>query len=317
MKKPHRPRRLFFALFLLCCAACAVFFSRRPVLLILDGPFVVLYGEGRLKARSFITGLSLFRPVKTVLLSDAIGPDGVALAAADRAKKPYAALFPGRYREGAELYAAQRPLTHTIVLLEPGIKAPPTGDRPEGAGNGSFGGPGDGEAPQGYPRFLERDLRADLYRAGLAAALLAQDREGLTACLTGPGMGDTEKEAFALGMAGVSGEVRYISSELELPPDETLAAAVFFGPAERLFMRKAPYPVVLFTWMDLSLAPDNVAVVFDDSLPSLAVRAVKMAALDRTGEGPAASIPASIHIIQKNAGKPLLSLSRQKPPENY
>jgi hypothetical protein len=284
---------------LLVCAVAAVFFCRGPVLLVADGPFAVLYGDGRLRAGAFASALRLFRPVKLVLLSDAIGADGVALAVADRAARPYAALFPGRYREGAELYAAQRPLARTLVLLEPGE---PDGEAGEGPANGGA-------------RCLARDLRTDLYRAGLAAAALARGRGGVIVCITGPGLGAPEEEAFVLGVqteAGPSeapGEIRYISPDGELPPDETLGAVVFFGPSARFFQRRASFPAVLFGWTDSAVVPGNVAVIFDDSLPALAVQAL--------GEAGGGGLAATVRILRKNAGNgvSLGGLSRKKPPE--
>jgi hypothetical protein len=300
-KVPFGGRRWLFMLPLLLCAAFVVFFFRRPVLLVSDAPFAVLYGAGRLRVRSLVTALGLFRPVKLVTLSDAISPEGIALAAADRAAEPYAALFPGRYREGAELYALRRPLARTIVLLEPGEKAPENGD--QGLENPENGG----------IHYLERDLKGDLYRAGLVAAALAQNREGLIACVTGPGLGSAEEAAFAQGIrSGSSGEIRYISPYGELPPGETLAAVVFFGPSERFFQGRAPYPAVLFSWMDGALAADNIAVVFDDALPSLALRAVKMA-----GSGEGGGIRAEPRVLRGNAGKgvSLEGLFRKNPLE--
>jgi hypothetical protein len=295
-------RRWVFAPLLLFCAVFAVFFSRRPVLLIADGPFAVLYGAGRLRASSLLAALGLFRPVKLVMLSDAVGADGIALAAADRAAGPYAALFPGRYREAAELYAPQRPLTRTVVLLEPGEKRPETGVQ-------------DGENPEkGGVYYLERDIKSDLYRAGLAAAALAKNREGLVACVTGPGLGAAEEAAFALGVSsGLAGEIRYISPYGDLPPEENLAALVFFGSSERFFQLRSLCPAVLFSWIDGDAAAGNIAVIFDDSLPSLAVRAVKMAVSGGTG-----GIQARPRILRKNIEKGVSLgglLKKSLPPE--
>jgi hypothetical protein len=291
----------------LLCVAGAVFFCRGPVLLVADGPFAVLYGAGRLRAGAAVAALRLFRPVKLVLLADTVGPDGAALAVADRAERPYAALFPSRYREGAELYAVQRPLARILVLLEPGERAPGAGEAGQGPENGG-------------PRYLARDLRTDLYRAGLAAAALARDRGGAIVCVTGPGLGAPEEEAFALGVragagfAEAPGEIRYVSPDGELPPDETLGAVVFFGPSARFFQRRASFPAVLFSWMDSALVPGTIAVLFDDSLPALAVQAVKRA--DRDGEG--GGLAAAVRVLGKNAGKGsgLGGLSRKKLPDS-
>jgi hypothetical protein len=293
IRKGFLPGRVFAPL-LLFCAVFVVFFVRSPVLLVADGPFAVVYGAGRLRAASFAAALRLFRPVHLVLLADTIGPDGVALAAADRAAKPYAALFPGRYREGAELYASQRPQTRTIVLLEPGDARDVQ----------------DPEIPEnGGVQYLERDLRTDLYRAGLVAAALAKDRGGSIVCITGPGLGAGEEEAFAQGVqASPSGEIRYISPEGELPPDETVGAVVFFGPSARFFQRRVSCPAVLFSWTDSAVVPDNIAVLFDDSLPALAVQALA------AKEG---GLSASPRILRRNAvkGVSLRGLLQKKPPE--
>jgi hypothetical protein len=292
---PFTGRRIFLAL-LLPLAAGAVFFSRGPVLLVADGPFADLYGAERLKVSLWLSALRLFRPVRLVMLSDAIGSDGIALAAADRAEKPYAAVFPGRYREGAELYARRRPRAHTIVLLEPG----------EGTG-GEQASPG-GDSPEAQAvRCFTRDLKTDLYRAGFAARELARGRDGVLVCVTGPGMGETEKAAFKEG-AGSQAALRYISPEEELPPEDFIAAAVFFGHSERFFEEDASYPAVLFTWMDRILAPDNVAVIFDDSLPALAVSAVRRAV---SGGG---ELPAAPRVIKNNPGKALKGIARKKAP---
>ena len=172
---------------------CCRFACRRPVILLGDRAFTLLYGENRTRFRHLTLSLALFRPVLTVETAPGAGPDLAARAAAARSRRPLAVFFPYRYREGARRYLAERPGAAVFIL---GGRNPP--DRPAAAlsagpnGMGDFAGPGGVSGAEGggppEPRWICTDVRTDDVRASAlaerAGARIARSREDFTA--TGP-----------------------------------------------------------------------------------------------------------------------------------
>ncbi|MDR2470553.1 MAG: hypothetical protein LBD09_00395 [Treponema sp.] len=168
----RRAARAGLAAAALAVLGAAVFTGRRPVILLEDRPFILLYGENRALFRRLALSLVLFRPVLTVEIAAGAGPDTAARAAAARSRRPRAVFFPYRYREGARRYLAERPGFPVFIL---GGRNPP--DRPPSGAVPGAAGP--------EPRWVCTDTRTDELRAGVLAersgARVVRSREDFAA----------------------------------------------------------------------------------------------------------------------------------------
>jgi hypothetical protein len=198
--------------------------------------------------------LRLFRPVKTVAVAETAGPDMVVFAVEERAKSPYAALFPFRYYEGARRYGEKYPGLPVLVL----------------GGRGRSGPAGEG------PVFVSTDTETDYYRAGLAAALFAEQKPGKVLFFQDETLIAPGRDAFQTGLrAGGHGEAPlYLGTYTEYTEWQDAACAVLAVQAPSFLERPPPIPVILFSWVDPALTPAAVKVIFDDSPWALAFRAL-------------------------------------------
>jgi len=233
-----------------CLILVAVFFIRKPVVLITDNPFNQLYGEGRARFEKYALSIRLFRQVKTISIAEGAGPDLVAQAAESLSGRPLVVFFPYRYREGARRYLKDKPGAAAAVL----------------------GGRSRREAAKGEeePFWFYTDTVADLYRAGILAGELAlQDTEGGTAALYQSGLSEEEKTAFRQGVKDQGWEDNPLitSNNSELASrflGKGIACLVLLRKGDsRLFEDSGS--LVLFTWADPTLMPGKTAVIFDDS----------------------------------------------------
>jgi len=246
-----RPVQVFLALVFLGLIATAVFYVRKPVVMVTDGPFNLLYGEKRARNTQFSLSLRSFRPIKTITVADGAGPDLVAQAAASLSQRPHGVFFPYRYREGARRYLKDHPGSPVVIL---GGR-----NRPENKG----------EPAATDPWWFCTDTLEDLYRAGfLAGEFALQDPEGGGAALYQDGIGDTERTAFSRGLSeqGWEGTPFYSSS-----PDgasrflkERNTCLVLLKKGDSRFFEESG-AIVLFTWVDPALTPQKTTAVFDDS----------------------------------------------------
>jgi hypothetical protein len=212
----------------------AVFLCRRPVVLVGDRTFNLIYGEKRSRTRQLVLSVLLFRPVRTVTLAAGAGPDLAAQAAAGRSRRPRGVFFPYRYREGARRYLRDRPGAPVVVL----------GGRPAD----TLPEPGEGIL------WLYTDTLTDMYRAGAIAGALAG--EGVPA-LYRDGLSEAERTAFSRGLDR--------EGFLFSGPVRDAACVVLGGRGDEYFREETAVPLVLFTWTDPALVPRTAAAVFDDS----------------------------------------------------
>jgi hypothetical protein len=223
--------------------ATAVFLCRRPVILVHDRAFNLLYGEKRSRSRQAALSAALFRPVRTVTLAEGAGPDLAAQAAASRSRRPYGVFFPYRYREGARRYLRDRPGAPVAVL---GGRPADSRGRAEKTGEGA------------EPLWLYTDTLTDMYRAGAFAAVLAGT--GVPA-LYRDGLTEAETTAFSRGLT----DQGWAGSPVFFGPVRSAACVVLGGRGDDYFQEESEAPLVLFTWTDPALIPRTAAAVFDDS----------------------------------------------------
>jgi hypothetical protein len=234
-------------------------------LLVLDEEFVLLYGSRRSSVKRAELSLRLFRRVAVARIAEGASPVVVAFAAAAAASGPYAALFPARYRQGAQRYAEQAPEVPVGVF-----------------GGGVLFRP---EENEGF-RFIETDKKADLYRAGRCAALFALRGGGGVLFFAGNLINRDDKAAFERGLRdqGFMDAPVFVDRGTEYALSEGLSCAVMTSPAENSLENNGDLPIILFSWIDPGLTAQGVKLIFDDSPWALALESAE--ALRTQGEMP-------------------------------
>ena len=273
-----------------------VFFSQSPVLIITDELFTTLYGEERADWQQFYAALSLFRPVKTVLVADGVGPDILVITLGETEENPYCVIFPRGYLTAAERYHMEFPEIPVIFL---------NGNTPISS------------LPISDDNFFiyNTDMESDMYRAGLIAGILTglninpgsekTDKEKTDKEKTDIEKTDinensdaageiTKKKIVVLGYnRSVQSSMRNIFSRglQEKNPESTVVFAnsstqiptidiscmVFAGACYDYLEKNPKIPLILFTWLDPVYTSNEAAVIFDDSPWALLVPAVRLA----------------------------------------
>jgi hypothetical protein len=264
MRVKHRIVMTILGAVLGCAALGVVLYRfRAPLLLVLDEEFIFLYGSRRSAVKKAELSLRLFRRVVVAQIAEGASPDVVAFAAAAAAARPYAALFPARYRQGALRYAEQAPGIPTGIL----------------GGGALFQ-----ETENRGPRFIETDKTGDLYRAGRCAALLARQRRGRILFFAGDLIDRNDRDAFARGLRdqGFAEAPLIVDRGTEHALPNRLSCVVMTSPAENFPENSEDIPTILFSWIDPGLTARSVKLIFDDSPWALALESAR--ALRRRGE---------------------------------
>ena len=236
---------------------CLVFFTRAPVLVVSDVSFISLYGVGRARQQRLRSSLALFRPVKPVVIADDAGDDIALFAIGEASSRPFCVLFPMRFADAAGLYKERFPEIPAIIL----------------EGRAAAGGTG------GEFFLLATDMEADFYRAGLAAAILDGDKNGIILVLLEDSMQNVGQAAFLRGLRdqGKAAEPLFFTSFSEISDLSGVSCVVLAGFGAEYLERNQEIPVILFTWLNTDLVPQNTVLVFDDSPWAQAVQASGMA----------------------------------------
>ena len=231
--------------------ALRVFYNRPPILIIMDIPFSALYGPERLERQSRCISLTFFRRVILVPVDESAAPELMALAVQDVFVSPWAVVFPYRYLEGARRYKEAIPGTLVLVV----------------------GGTGQSNA-EDFSLVLT-DTHTDLYRAGMAAALFTGEKRPLF--LSDGYLSDELREVFLQGLVdnGSLSEPVFMYASSAYPSWPEIGCVVVAGPAAAFAEQNLDIPVILFSWIDPSLTPGTVKLVFDDSHMTLALEALK------------------------------------------
>jgi len=242
---------IIIALLLISGFALRVFFSRPPVLIVTDISFSQLYGPERLERQIRRITASFFRQVIQVLVDESAGPELVAIAAEEASGEPWAVIFPYRYLEGARRYREAMPETQILVV--------------GGSSRSAVGG----------FSVVNTDTHTDLYRAGMAAALFTGEKTPLF--LSDGSLSDDLREVFQQGLTdnGCLLEPIFLNATSSYSYWTEIGCVVVAGPAARFAEQNMDIPIILFSWIDPSLTPGTVKIVFDDSHLTLAVEALR------------------------------------------
>jgi len=280
---------------LLFSVPAGVFFLRSPVLVVTDASFKQLYGSQRSTVALVRNSLLLFRRLIPVPVSEQAGPDIIALVVERAFYSPHAVLFPKRYFEGARMYRDRKPGVPVLVmwgrnplpqvfLQEPGIV------------------------------FVRTDNAADLYRAGLAAAVLARET-GELLFFTDGSLQDQYRQAFGRGLRdqGFPGDPVYLDAFIDHAFYDGIGCVVLVGPATGFLEQNLEIPVILFSWIDPARTPRTVKILFDDS--PLAQAAGALRAFPAEGEIflPSRAAVLSDRIEEREELRKLRALLRRSP----
>jgi len=88
-------------------APSLLFYIRTPVLVVIDAPFLALYGEKRARRQQLAASAGLFRRVRPVLVADGASPDILTEAVSEASSQPYCVIFQRRHLSAAERYHEQ------------------------------------------------------------------------------------------------------------------------------------------------------------------------------------------------------------------
>jgi len=273
------------------------FFRRPPLLVVTDASFRAVYGQQRLEKAEKALSNKLFRRIIPVYVDENAGEDQVSFAAEDAFQKPQAVLFPHRYMNGAGYYKESHP--NTPVFVTSGRNQSSSVNEPVS--------------------FVRTDIKTDLYRAGLCAALLAG--EGNILYISDETVPNENREIFIEGLRALDYEKnpnwgRYNTDFLQ---DSNLSCVVIAGPVGEFFEQRPDTPVILFSWADPDFTPRSVKVVFDDSPYTLALKKPKLFSSAKDGgEVFISSVPTVIkdRIDEKKVFKTLQSLVKREYQNN-
>ena len=226
--------------------------SRPPLLVVTDASFSQLYGPRRLRQREASLSASFFRQVIPVFVDESAASEIIAFAVEDAFEEPWAVVFPSRYTEGARRYREMKPETPVLVM----------GGTPRPDETGIS--------------FARTDTAADLYLAGMAAALLTGEKRPLI--FTDGYLADELRQAFSDGLReqGFPDEPVFWAASSNYSSYPDIGCIVVAGPAARFLEQNLDIPVILFTWADPAMTPRTVKLVFDDSPWTMAADALKL-----------------------------------------
>jgi hypothetical protein len=239
------------------------FFNRLPVLIVTDSSFTAVYGSRRVREIGSRLSRKLFRRLIPVYVDENAGPDIVSFVVEDAFQTPLAVFFPHRYMGGARYYKENHPETPVYVLS--GRNQSSTAEEPV--------------------YFVRTDIKTDLYRAGLCAALLAGEES--VVFVSNETVPDENKEAFAEGLRaqGYEGTPVYRNSNYNFSAGGDLGCAVIMGQAGDFFSKRPTTPVILFSWSDPGILTRSVKVIFDDSPYAIAYKGYSLISHGEKADG--------------------------------
>jgi len=231
-----------------------------------------LYGEDRIRRDAAGASFALFRPVKTVSVSNDAGDDIVPFAIAEVSSKPYCVIFPLRFSRSARLYREQNPEIPVIIL---------EGRYPEN------------ENPSGFALgantleyfIYKTDIESDFYRAAAAANAIDKGKSGKIVVFYDKDMPQA-RDAFLRGLyeQGNLLETMFLVSFSQYSESGELSCVIMAGSGHEFFERRTGTPVFMFSWLSPNYLPNDVVLVINDSPWVQVKQAVKLlSAGERTG----------------------------------
>jgi len=267
-----------------------IFVYRPPVLIVSDLSFYALYGSDRLRQRQREISAALFRRVIPVTVFEHAGPDHIAMAVADASRRPWAALFPFRYHEGARLYKMNNPEVTVVVIGGRNPKPPGLED------TGII--------------YVRTDVAKDLYRAGVSAAFFAGEQDIII--FDDEFFPEDNRASLRelLESRDFAGELEFRTQHMHIHSFDEIGSIIITGPASRSLDENIDTPVILFSWLDPILTPGTVKLIFDDSPWALAPEALRS-----KSEGevllPSMPIPVSDRITERRDFRKLGEIIRE------
>lgn len=238
---------------------------RKPVLIVTDQVFFSFYGEARIRRETRIASFSLFRKMLTVPVADDAGYDTVQFAIAEISSRPHCVIFPYRFGRAAGLYHEQTPGI-PIVLLE-----------------GMYG---ENELPIAFGSdpdeyyIYRTDIENDFFRAALAAADLDKVKNGTIVIFSDIRFQASLREAFSRASTHLERQLNtvFFTSFFQYSEISDISCVILAGAGTEFLENEEnnEVPVILFSWLDTSLMPENIVLVFNDSPWTQVVSAVRM-----------------------------------------
>ena len=241
-----------YSIFVIPCIlviAAAVFWVRPPVLLVTDPSFNLLYGADRARTKQIELSIKFFRRVLAISVSESAASDVVAAAVKSASSLPKIVVVQEIFASGARRYKEEMP-NIPVFIVEGRIPV-------ENRQNNAETGPA--------PLFLRTDTESDLLKAGIAAANLAENGDILV--FQHESLSSSNKNAFYRGLetAGYRKTPLYIDIGDDFSDWNSISCVVITGPLAGFFELNLKIPVILFSWIDPGITPDNVKIIFDDS----------------------------------------------------
>jgi hypothetical protein len=255
-----------------------ILLTRPPVLVVTDLSCVSLYGAGRIRLEGIRSSVTLFRRVKTIAIADDAGEDIFLAAVTSASPQPFCVLFPLRFARIARQYREQKPEI-PVVLLEGRYPSVGTNPASFAINNNSIAD---------YFVYTT-DITADFYRAGLAAVILDGEKNGRAAIFLESHIQRQGREAFsrALKSQEKTMETNYYTSFSQFGKFTDFSCVIIAGNGAEYLEGDFDIPVIVFSWINPSIIPIGVILVFDDSPWIQAVPAVRMVAAGvKTGQIP-------------------------------
>ncbi|GAB1483821.1 hypothetical protein MASR2M78_26370 [Treponema sp.] len=218
----------------------AVFYARKPLLIVGDEAFDVLYGETRIEGLRLVSSLRIFRPIRRIRVDLSASKESIARSVLENLPHAYAAIFPARYEEAAKLCSLE--LKSLVLGLSRGDSA---------------------RDPQLLYAVSDREL--DFYRAGRAAALYSSN----VILSVAPTRSDMFIESFKRGFRDSGNEnlVFIVSGESGFLDFEDYGCIVIADfEKNKAYTELKRVPLILFTWMSPLFLPKESVLSFDDSV---------------------------------------------------
>jgi hypothetical protein len=271
MKIKKRTLIAVLSLVLAVLVVYTVFLARRPVLVVVDESFLMLYGEKRAKREISLSSLDLFRKIKPVPVEDDAGEDIVLVAVNETSKRPYCVIFSLRFARAARLFREQSPQIPAIIL---------EGRYPEASNPSSFA---IGSDLDDY--FLYKtDISADFSRAAQAVLILDREKNGKIVIFTDTNTQSQAKEAFSqvLNELGKTNQTLFLTNFSQFNAADDISCVLMAGSGSEYMDKHKDVPVILFSWIDPEFLPVDTVLVLNDSPPALLAQAVRMAGVGMT-----------------------------------
>jgi len=246
-----------------------VLFLRSPVLVLTDLSSVTLYGEARIKRQINKDSLTLFRRVIPILIADDAASDTqiIAITSAMTNSRPFCVLFPIRFFEAAGLFNEQFPDIPAVILEARGVD------------NRNYAT----LATEDYYRY-KTDIEADYYQAGLYAGIFTEDLEKRTLVYMDPRLEvrtrTMAREALFRGLQEqeIVLDAIYFNHFSATTDLSQYSCIVLAGSGVDILENQLEIPVILFSWLDPALIPNDILIILDDSPWVQLVPAVRMVA---------------------------------------